>query len=235
MQKLRSLIFNILFILNTAFWSILGTLSLLFPKKVLIFISYMWSYTTLLLLKYICNIRYEVKGLENIPQNENVIFASKHQSAWETIAYPYILKNNIFVFKKELAYIPFFGLTLLKAGNIMVDRGASNKTTLNKLIKKFKKTLKYRNIIIFPEGTRTLPNTTTKYKSGLSIIAHNIENKYVVPIAINSGIYWPKNGFIKKPGTIKVHILPAIKTGILSKEEFQKLLTQQIEDETKKL
>lgn len=228
---IRSIIFNILFILETTFFSILATMAIILPKKVSIYISYIWSFTTILLLKYICQITYNVKGYENIPQNENVIFASKHQSAWETTTYQYILGNCIFMFKKELAFIPFFGLTLIKAGNIMVDRGNATKKTLQKLTKRFNETLKTRNIIIFPEGTRTKPNTKVKYKSGLSIITQNIQNRWVVPIAINSGLFWPKNGFLKRKGTIEVHILPPIPTGKLSKEEFQEILTSRIETE----
>ncbi|MBD5397952.1 1-acyl-sn-glycerol-3-phosphate acyltransferase [bacterium] len=233
MIYIRSIIFNILFFTITAFFTLLATIALIFPKKASIKISYWWSFTILTLLKYICQITYNVKGQENIPQNQNVIFASKHQSAWETVAYQYILKNCVFMFKKELTFIPLFGLTLLKAGNIVVDRGNATKTTLQKLNTKFNDRLKTRNIIIFPEGTRTKPNTKVKYKSGLSIITQTMQNKWVVPIAINSGLFWPKHGFLKHKGTIEVHILPPIPTGKLSKEQFQEILINEIENEEK--
>lgn len=233
-QYIRSAIFNILFLIETTFFSILATLSICFPKGVLIKIAYIWSYTSLVLLKHICHITYDIKGKENIPSGKHVIFASKHQSAWETIAYQYLLKNCIFMFKKELAFIPFFGITLIKAGNIMVDRGNANKKTLNNLVKKFKKALKVRNVIIFPEGTRTKPHTTPKYKSGLSIISQQLNDTWVVPIAMNAGEYWPKHGFLKKQGVIKVRILPPISTN-LDKEEFQEKLVSSIENEMKKL
>lgn len=235
MTYLRSIIFNILFFTVTALFTLIATIALILPQKISIKISHCWSFTILLLLKYICQITYNVKGRENIPQNQNVIFASKHQSAWETVAYQYILKNCIFMFKKELAYIPLFGLTLLKAGNIVVDRGNATKKTLQKLTNKFNERLQTRNIIIFPEGTRTKPNTKVKYKSGLSIITQTMQNKWVVPIAINSGLFWPKHGFLKHKGTIEVHILPPIPTGKFSKEQFQKLLVSEIENEEKKI
>lgn len=234
-QYIRSFIFNILFIIETTFFSIIATLSILLPKSFVIKIARTWSYTSLILLKYICNITYKVKGKENIPPNTHVIFASKHQSAWETIAYQYILGNCIFMFKKELAFIPFFGITLIKAGNIMVDRGASNKKTLSKLIEKFKTALKTRNVIIFPEGTRTKPNSTPKYKSGLSIISQQLKDTYIVPIAMNAGLYWPKRGFLKKQGEIQVHILPALQTKNLTKDEFQEKLVSSIENEMQQL
>ncbi len=232
---IRSIIFNILFVITTAFFSILATLTIPLPKKTTLYISFFWSYCVIFLLKYICKIKYNVTGRHNIPKNQNVIFASKHQSAWETATYQYILRNCIFMFKKELAFIPFFGLTLIKAGNILVDRGNATKKTLNKLTKRFRETLEYRNIIIFPEGTRTTPNTDVKYKSGLSIITQNIENKWVVPIAINSGLFWPKHSFLKHPGTVEVHILPPIKTGSLPRDKFQEQLVSEIETEEKKI
>lgn len=235
LQYIRSILFFIAFTIISLLLSLLSTILFFCPSKVILTIARYWSWATLFFLKYICKIDCEVTGRENIPANTYVIFASKHQSAWETVTYQYLLGNCVFMFKKELAFIPFFGVTLFKSGSILVDRNNTTKSSLKKLISNFKKKLKYRNIVVFPEGTRSLPNSPSQYKSGLSVIANKIENAFVVPIAINSGLYWSKKGFLKKPGTIKVHILPAIPTGKYSRDVFQEKLIQAIENEQNKL
>ncbi len=232
---LRSIFFNISFIL----WSVVFSLSALFvialPSSCTVKIAQIWSKFSLILLKYICNIDYHITGTENLPKDKHYIIASKHQSAWETVTFQALFYPSIFLFKKEILYIPFFGLAVYKSGSIPVNRGHGNKKMIMDLIKAFNKKLANKNIIIFPEGTRTLPNSTPDYKSGLSLITKGVKGGIVIPVAINSGKYWPKKSFIKYPGIIEVHILPPIITGEMSASEFQEKLVNSIEDEMKKI
>ncbi len=231
---IRSIVFNIVYSFTTLLFSLSAIVMMFGSAKFILTIAKLWSISTLFFLKHICKLNYEIEGFENIPKNTHVIFASKHQSAWETVAYQAFFHPTIFMFKWELMFLPFFGINLLRSGNIPVKRGSSTKKTLQKLTLLFEKRLKNFNIIIFPEGTRTKPGETDKYKSGLSLITKNIKT-IVVPIAINSGIFWPKKSFIKYPGTIKMKILPSIKTGLIHHAEFQKLLISEIENAMKLL
>ena len=124
---------------------------------------------------------------------------------------------------------------MVKTKNIPVNRGHGSKEMIKSLRASFAKRLKKYNVIIFPEGTRTKPGAEPEYKSGLSIIIQALKDVEVIPVAMNSGVYWPKHGFIKYPGTIEVHILPAIKPSEYSRDEFQKKLVDTIENEQAKL
>ncbi|MDR3126734.1 MAG: 1-acyl-sn-glycerol-3-phosphate acyltransferase [Rickettsiales bacterium] len=207
--RIRSYLFVTAFFALTFVYCSICILFFACPKDWVIMVSRWWSAASLFALRIICGTRFAVDGRENIPAGRMVIFVSKHQSAWETVAYQKILGNLVFMFKKELLYIPFFGLMMLKAGNIMVDRGATTRKGLKKLVDKFREVLNYRNIAVFPEGTRVLPGAAPAYKSGLGIIAAALDDATIVPVAINSGLYWPREGFLKYPGTIRVKIMPA--------------------------
>ena len=232
---IRSIIFNILFLFGSLLISASVIITLPLPAICTTRLAKIWSRYSLWALKKVCKLDYEIKGIENIPQNTKVILASKHQSAWETVAYQHFFYPTVFMFKKELLFIPFFGLAILKTGSIPVNRGHGSRKMIQDLSKKFKNRLTKANIIIFPEGTRTKPNAKPNYKSGLTLITDNLKDATILPIAMNSGTYWPKGSFIKYPGTIKMSILPPIKRGNLSHSEFQELLVNTIEDEMKKL
>ena len=139
------------------------------------------------------------------------------------------------MYKKELAYIPLFGIAMLKTKNIPVDRGHGSIEMIKNLRNSFAKRLKKYNVVIFPEGTRTKPGAAPNYKPGLSLIIQGLKNVKVIPIAMNSGTCWPRQGFIKYPGVIEVHILPPIDTSNLSRNEFQEKLVEAIETEQSKL
>ncbi len=232
---IRSTIFNILFLIGSIILSFSVTIILPLPSKYTTYLAKIWSCYSLWILKHICKLDYKIKGIENIPHNTKVILASKHQSAWETIAYQKFFYPTVFMFKKELLFIPFFGLAIYKTGSIPVNRGHGTRKMIQDLSKKFKNRLTKSNIIIFPEGTRTKPNAKPNYKSGLSLITDNLKDAYILPIAMNSGKFWPKSGFIKYPGTITLSILPPIKRENLSREDFQKLLINSIENEMQKI
>ena len=232
---IRSTIYFILFMITAVIFCVSAVFTSILPSVVTFTTARIWCRSTMFLLKVCCGIKYKVTGLENIPTNEHVIFASKHQSAWETFAYQIFLKPTVFMYKRELAFIPLFGIAMIKTKNIPVNRGHGSKEMIKKLRTSFANRLKKYNVIIFPEGTRTKPGAKPDYKSGLSLIIQGLKDVKVVPIAMNSGVYWPKHGFIKYPGTIEVHILPAIKPSDYSRDEFQTKLIESIETEQAKL
>lgn len=232
---IRSTIYFVLFMITAIIFCISAVFTSVLPSVVTFTTARIWCRSVMFLLNVCCGLKYKVYGLENIPSGERVIFASKHQSAWETFAYQIFLRPCVFMYKRELAFIPLFGIAMLKTKNIPVNRGHGNKEMIKSLRASFANRLKKYNVIIFPEGTRTKPGAEPNYKSGLSIIIQALKGTKVVPIAMNSGVYWPKHGFIKYPGTIEVHILPAITPSDFSREEFQKKLVDTIETEQSKL
>ena len=194
-----------------------------------------WAKFSLWMLKKLCGIDHEILGIKNIPERACII-ACKHQSMWETIVMHLVCKRPVYVYKKELLKIPFYGWYVARMSGIKLDRkgGAS---ALKDLIRQSKKYLAQgQNIIIFPQGTRVPLNTNSNqypYQSGIAALylACDVE---VVPAALNSGAFWPKSSALKKSGKITLEFLEPIKTG-LSKQEFMKKLENATEIESAKL
>jgi len=210
MPALRSILFWLGFYISTILVTSVLTISFILPFRYRYAISKTWPMFNLWWLKFTCNLDYEVKGLENIP-DEPVIFMSKHQSTWETITYQQFLPPTVWVLKRELMWIPIFGWGVAMLSPVAINR-SSGKKALNQLIEKGSKKLKSGIcIMIFPEGTRTTAGQPTKYKAGGAVLAARTGHK-VVPIAHNAGYYWPKGQLHKHPGIIKVVIGPAIET-----------------------
>ena len=238
----RSLLFTIIFIVDTLFLSFLMLISnILFVKKYISFIPKIWTKINIFLLKYICGIKYVVTGKENIPDGVCLI-ASKHQSTWETyFLFQYFKRYPVFVIKKELLKIPGIGPALKNVGCIAIDR-SDGIHAMKKVEEQSKKIIEKtrRKIIIFPQGTRVpLVSDTEKYpyKSGFLGIA-KVNNLDILPVALNSGKCWPKGSFLKKPGTIEIRFLPVIKYDEykdLSKKETMKLVENAIENAQKEL
>ena len=223
---LRSLLFNLLYGLWTAGMHIVCIPLLLAPPGVVQAAGGIWIDGTLWLLKHVAGIDYRVTGTENLPSTA-AIYASKHQSAWETLFLSRYLNFPAFVLKKELLSIPLFGWFLKRAGNIAVDRkgGAS---ALRSMARQATETLESgRSILIFPEGTRVAPGQTKPYQPGVAAL-YTQQKVPVVPIALNSGLFWGRQAFIKKPGTIEVQILPPIPPG-LDRKAFMRDLESRIE------
>lgn len=222
---LRSLIFNILFIFWTLVVCIIFIPQLLFVKD-LAFVGRVWGHGTSLMLKYICNITYVLEGKENIA--EPSIIASKHQSAWETAIFHIIFPRPIYILKKELYYIPLYGIFLKKMGMIGINR-SSGIGAIKEINRKVKSSIdEGRVIVIYPEGTRTPYLHKANIKPGI-ISLYQSNMAPIIPVSLDSGKCWGKSAFIKKPGIIKVKIFPPIEHG-LEKQEFQKLLSQQIDE-----
>ncbi|MDX2083549.1 MAG: lysophospholipid acyltransferase family protein [Rickettsiales bacterium] len=193
-----------------------------------------WAEFSLWFLKKICRIDYQIIGLENLPK-EACIIACKHQSMWETIVMHLIFKYPVYAFKKELLKIPFYGWFLRKMSGIIIDR-SGGASALKELIKQSKKYLSQnQTIILFPQGTRVdVLATSEKYPYQAGIAALYLScNVKVVPAALNSGLFFPKDKFLKA-GKITLEFLDAINPG-LSKQEFMLKLEEAIEQKSKNL
>ena len=205
---IRALLFWIIFFISTIVISLFALVLRLFPEYWRYTLLVSWNRLNIWSLKVICGLNYRVEGLENLPTGSAVALV-KHQSAWETIALAFILPPQVWVLKKELLRIPFFGWGIAVLNPIAIDRGAGA-SALDQVVEQGRERLKKGLwVVIYPEGTRSKPGKKRRYKRGGSVLA--VETGFpVVPIAHNAGHFWPKNQFIKLPGTITVRIGPVI-------------------------
>ncbi len=201
----RSLLLALLMTVATVVWAIGCFSFVVLPYRQRYWMITRWNVFVTLAARYVCGIRWQVKGFENLPDGPAILL-SKHQSAWETIFYCWLMPRPlIFVFKKSLLYIPFFGWGLAMLRMIAIDR-SKGREAMSQVIQVGKRRLDDGQwVIMFPEGTRTTVGNQGKYKAGGAILAIGTQTP-VVPIAINSGDCWPRNAFIKTPGMITVSI-----------------------------
>ena len=201
---LRSTFYTLLQIIITPFYTLIILAS--FPLTPLnrSRITSGWAHIMLYLIRVICGVRYRVLGIENIPKIPSIVL-SKHQSAWETLAFQQIFPPQVWVLKKELLRIPFFGWGLAMTSPIAINR-SSVRAALKQIVQQGKDRLNQGFwIVIFPEGTRIVPGKKGKYAIGGAWLATHT-GVPVVPVAHNAGEFWGKNSFIKRPGTITVSI-----------------------------
>jgi len=188
-----------------------------------------WARSMMWWLKVTCNIRHEITGLENITDSPTIIL-SKHQSAWETLAFQAIFPTQVYVLKRELLWIPIFGWGLAMSSPIAIDRSAGREA-LKKLVAKGQARLNQGFwVVIFPEGTRIAPGERSKYHIGGAWLATHTKTP-VLTVAHNAGEYWAKNTFIKKPGVIKMHIGKPIQTAGLKADALNHQVEGWIEAE----
>jgi len=227
---IRSLIYYIIFSLNLLIFSIIFLPLFFLPRSMGLLVLTFWARVSQSILFYLCEVDFEVYGKEYIPKKRALI-ASKHQSTWETINFLHILDQPpVMILKKELLFIPFFGQYALKFGNIAINRKAGV-SAIKDMVKKAKKSRdQNRSILIFPEGTRSAINSDPEYKRGILALYKNLKIP-CVPVALNSGLFWPKNKLMKKPGKISVEFLKPIEPG-LEDDEFMRQLQTRIEDTT---
>jgi 1-acyl-sn-glycerol-3-phosphate acyltransferase len=191
-----------------------------------------WMRGLHLALRWIIGLRYEVRGLENLPPRP-VIIASKHQSAWETVFFHLVRVDTVIGLKDELTRVPIFGWYLMIARNIRIDRGGAAKA-MRSLIEGAKAAVAQGcSILIFPEGTRRPPRAPPDYKPGVAALYREL-GVPVVPVALNSGLFWPRRGFVKRPGSITVEFLPPIEPG-LDRKPFMAELERRIETASTRL
>jgi 1-acyl-sn-glycerol-3-phosphate acyltransferase len=233
LSLLRSIAFSILFIMWVGIVCILFSPFLIFRCRALYWTGAIWSWGTMILLRLICGTKYRVIGRENLPKGPYIV-ASKHQSTFETVVFWQVFYIPTYVLKRELTKIPFFGLFLLRMRMIAIDRSSGIKA-LKKIVGEAEYHIKKnRHIIIYPEGTRTeVDKVTEEYHPGVLALYKHC-NVPIVPVALNSGKFWPSKRWMKYPGTITIKILPPIDPG-MDKKEFMTLLNQQIENESLKL
>lgn len=228
----RSFLFNILFYVTTALFVLLGSPLLLGPRRWAMAALKAHARLELWLLKHIAGLDCEVRGLDKLPDGPCLV-ASKHQSAWETFALMPLFRDPALLMKRELFWIPFHGWFSYKFEMIPVDRD-KGPAALRRMLHAAKERIAAgREIILFPEGTRRPPGAPPDYKTGI-ILLYNALNVPCVPVALNSGAFWPRRSWLRKPGTVVVEILDPIPPG-LPKAEFLKRLQEAVETASARL
>lgn len=232
MTLLRSLVFVPLFYLNTALFVVLGSFLLLGPRRYAMMGLKAHAIVSLWLLKWIVGTRMEVRGRERLPKPPYLV-CSKHQSAWDTFALIPIFSDPAMVMKAELAHIPFYGWFSRKFEHVFVER-ARGPAALRSLVRDAQARADAgREIVLFPEGTRRAPGAPPDYKPGAVALYEGLALP-CVPIALNSGLYWPRRKLMRYPGTILVEILDPLPPG-LDREKFRAELEARIETATNRL
>jgi 1-acyl-sn-glycerol-3-phosphate acyltransferase len=229
---LRSLVFNVLFYLLLAFWVIVGIPTYLMPRWAIINIAKNWGRSSIWLMRVICKVKVEYRGLEKIPDGP-LIVASKHQSMWETFALLQFFDQPLYILKRELTWIPLFGWYLIKANMIGVDRSAGGRALLKMARRAGEEVRRGRQLIIFPEGTRRAVDAPPDYKTGVAQVYVSC-GVTCVPVALNSGLFWPRRTFMRYPGTLVVEFLDSLPPG-LPRNEFLVRVSAVIEDATNRL
>ncbi|RAU22818.1 1-acyl-sn-glycerol-3-phosphate acyltransferase [Paramagnetospirillum kuznetsovii] len=232
MTAIRSALFVVFIWLWTLGLSVLYLPLLVLPRGAMKPAIRLWLAGVQGGLRVIAGLRYELRGAENIPDGP-VLIASKHQSAFETFVFHLLFNDPAFILKRELLWIPFFGWYLGKSGVIAIDRSAGTKA-LKAMVKGAEDAVaEGRPVIIFPEGTRAAPGAKLPYHSGIAMIYGALKLP-VVPIALNSGVFWRRRGFMKQPGIITIEALPAIPPG-MDRKGFMAELETRVETATDRL
>ena len=232
MLVLRSTIFNVLFYLNLLVLMVFGLPMLVGGRHAVMRLSRLWGRSSLWLLRVICGMHVEFRGLDRIPPG-GLIVASKHHSFWEVFALLTIFPDFTYVLKRELARIPLFGFYVSRGEQIAIDR-AKGRAALAQVSEKAVQVLgEGRQLLIFPEGTRRPPGAPAEYKFGVAYI-YSETGCRCLPVALNSGLFWPRRSFMRRPGTVLVEFLEPIEPGI-DKAVFLKELQARIETATARL
>jgi 1-acyl-sn-glycerol-3-phosphate acyltransferase len=229
---LRSLVYQVLFYLLLIGWMIVAIPTFVMPRRAIMNIASLWARSSIWLLGVVCNVRVEYRGLEKIPKGP-LIVASKHQSMWETFALLQFFDEPLFILKRELKWIPLFGWYLIKCDMIAIDRAAGGKTLLKMTRRAGEAVRRGRQLIIFPEGTRRPVDAEPDYKTGIAQIYVDC-GVNCLPVALNSGLFWPRRTFMRYPGTLVVEFLDLLPPG-LSRREFIARVSTVIEDATRPL
>jgi len=231
---LRSLAFNVLFYTNLTAHMIVALPTLALPYPCLRVFIRSYALTSLWLLRVVCGTKVEWRGAEKIPKGPCIV-ACKHQSLWETFSLYAVLADPVYVLKRELMWVPLFGWYLWKAGLIPIDRSAGM-AALGRMTARARQALagvRPRQLVIFPEGTRRPPGAEPRYKPGIVHLYHKAAVP-CVPLALNSGLFWPRRSLLRLPGTIVAEILEPIPPG-LDKDTFFARLQSAIEEASGRL
>lgn len=230
---IRSLILFLLQLVITPVFALIAILSFPLHPITRYRIISGWALTMMWLLRVLCNIRMEVKGAENIPSTPRILLC-KHQSAWETIALQKVFPPQVWVLKRELLWLPFFGWGLAMTSPIAIKR-SDGKGAMRQLLKQGKERMDLGFcVVIFPEGTRIPYGKKGKYKMGGALLSAST-GVPVVPIAHNAGKLWGRNSFIKHPGVITMSVGPEIEPAGLKAEEINQRVEAWIEAEVARI
>lgn len=228
----RSLCFNLGWYAGSVVIALVGAPILLLPRRAVVAWARVWIAFILWWLRVTCRLNHRIIGLENLPKGPAII-ACKHQSSWETMAFTLLFDDIAIILKRELLFIPIVGWAMARAGNIAVSRG-DGANALRGLVRQAKAAAaEGRSIVIFPEGTRVAPGDQKPYQVGIAALYRQLDLP-VVPMALNSGVFWGRRQFIKWPGTITLEVLPSIAPG-LGREVFMTTLRERIETATARL
>ena len=217
----RSLLFNALFYTSLILHMVVALPVLALPHRAHLAFIRSYARTSLWLLRVVCGTKVQWRGLEKLPRGACIV-ACKHQSAWETFALYAVLDDPAYILKRELMWIPLFGWHMAKAGLIPIDRGAGL-SALSRMTARTRAALdRGRQVVIFPEGTRRIPGAEPNYKSG---VAHLYVRSAAVcvPVALNSGLFWPRRSLLRYPGTVIAEVLDPIAPGLNSREFLVRL------------
>lgn len=208
MLVLRSLLFNLLLWVSVFVWGSLSLLTFPLPALVRYRVITRWTHFNMWTLRVICRLDFRVEGAQHIPDRPAIIFA-KHQSSWETLALQLIFPPQVWVLKRELLRIPFFGWALALLDPIAIDRRGGRRA-LDQIVQQGRQRLQTgRWVVVFPEGTRMPPGEQGRFGVGGAVLAARTGHP-VVPVVHDAGRFWPRGGFIKRPGTVRVVIGPPI-------------------------
>jgi 1-acyl-sn-glycerol-3-phosphate acyltransferase len=224
-QALRSVLFNVLFYLNLILHVVVAIPTYALPRRAFMAVAKSWGRTSNALMR-VAGIKVELRGLEKIPRGP-LIVAAKHQSVWETFTLLTLFDDPAYIFKRELGWIPIFGWYAVKSRMVPVDRKARGGAIAGMVERAVEELRRGRQVIIFPEGTRTAPGAPPSYKSGVTHL-YAAAGVPCLPVALNSGLYWPRRKFLRRPGTIILEVLDPIPPG-LDREEFAARLEREIE------
>ncbi|HZT88665.1 MAG TPA: lysophospholipid acyltransferase family protein [Stellaceae bacterium] len=229
MPLIRSIAFNLVFFAWTA---VIGTAALpvlLAPRQVNMRFGRWWAATVLALLKATVGLAGEIRGLEKVPAG-GCLIAMKHQSSWDALIAPVALGDPAVVIKRELLFLPFYGWYAARAGSIVIDRKGGARALRRMVEAAQRAAADGRAIVIFPQGTRTAPGAQVPYQPGVAALYQAL-GLPLVPAAVNSGLYWGRHSFLKRPGRIVLEFLDPIPPG-LPRRQVMPLLESRIESAT---
>jgi len=232
MLILRSVAFNVLFYLNLLLHVLAAIPTYALPRHAFMAMAKSWGHTSLWLLRVVAGTGVEYRGLEKIPRGA-LIVAAKHQSVWETFTLLTLFDDPAYIFKRELGWIPIFGWYAVKSRMVPVDRKARGGAVAGMVESALEELKRGRQILIFPEGTRTAPGAPPAYKSGVMHL-YAAADVPCLPVALNSGLYWPRRKFLRHPGTIVLEVLDPIPPG-LDRDAFAARLEREIETVQRRL
>ena len=232
MLVLRSLAFNVAFFCWTLFMVIAALPGLALPRRFMAGMVRLWVRGALGLLRRLVGQDVEIRGRDLVPEGACIV-ASKHQSAWETLILNVLFREPAIVVKRELYAIPGFGWELRAAGMIAIDRGGGAGALRGMVREARAAAAEGRPVVMFPEGTRTVPGASAPMHPGIAAL-YGALGVPVVPAAVNSGMFWPRRGFVKRPGTMVMEFLPAIEPG-LERRAFVTRLEKEIGAATTRL